>query len=554
MRWCSRLYDKSLLHVHTYTYLPVPTSYVHVQGAKSTRTRSLTMFMSGVSRSRNGNATATGGPKMPSSICLMKYFSYRNSKDMCGAIEGPIVFSSQLNSPSWKFHLGILPWKATKTKDKGVCFCTRHESRYEYTALEADTNSHERLELERKARQRAESACLHYLRFCPRYALIQHLNDIGSRVGKHWFVVKDSSIKTERLLTLTPQSQNSPIIYNQVTRRIILDLFLALQHPYIYPILDLEFIEGNAQNKNANIIVVLPFNNKGSLKDLIYKTCWHDEWSDKYGQRSKGLPLSQVQRLGRQILEALLFLREREYTFSFHLHSGNIILQNGVARLSGLENPLLGFTSRIQPVILKSTLLQTDPSAVDVICFGHVLFEMAAGYELTEPEPTPANMLDVAHYPHVVEILEFVFKNPKKRIPSVEELLISDFFRSIDLREMRAISLPVLQVKLTSPSMALLNKIKDHQLNLIKTKGESGNENESENAACTSQQIRYTVKIQKHKSCEAPSQPDINCITECQDEDESYCAMKNSEEHRSLNLHQRKLDVTLLEMQTLCRN
>lgn len=93
----------------------------------------------------------------------------------------------------------------------------------------------------------------------------------GSRVGRHWFVVKDSSIKTERLLTLTPQSQNSPIVYNQVTRRIILDLFLALQHPYIYPILDLEFIEPNGQNKNANIIVVLPFNNKGSLKDLIYK-------------------------------------------------------------------------------------------------------------------------------------------------------------------------------------------------------------------------------------------------------------------------------------------
>ena len=64
----------------------------------------------------------------------------------------------------------------------------------------------------------------------------------------------------------------------------------------------------------------------------MFQTCWHDEWSDKYGQKSNGLSLSQIQRLGRQILEALLFLREREYTFSFHLHSGNIILQNGVAR------------------------------------------------------------------------------------------------------------------------------------------------------------------------------------------------------------------------------
>ncbi|KAK7602041.1 hypothetical protein V9T40_009482 [Parthenolecanium corni] len=359
---------------------------------------------------------------------------------------------------------------------------TRHENRYEYTALEADTNSHERLESERKARQRAESACLHYLRFCPRYALIQHLNDIGSRVGKHWFVVKDSSIKTERLLTLTPQSQGSPIEYDQSVRHVIMDLFLALQHPYIYPILDLEFIEANVQKKNANIIVVLPFNNKGSLKDLIYKTCWHDEWADKYSQRSKGLPISQIQRLGRQILEALLFLHERDYSFSFHLHSGNVILQNGVARLSGLENPLLGFVSRIYPVIVKNPLLQNDPFTVDVICFGHILFEMAAGYELTEPEPSAASMVDIGHLKQVVDVLNFIFKNPKKRIPSVEELLINDFFRNIDLREMRAISLPVLQVKLKQQSIELLGKIKKHQVKLI--------------------QMR---KIQKHKSCETPA-------------------------------------------------
>lgn len=39
-----------------------------------------------------------------------------------------------------------------------------------------------------------------------------------------------------------------------------------------------------------------------------------------------------MQRLGRQILEALLFLRERGFPSHGHLHSGNVILQNGVAR------------------------------------------------------------------------------------------------------------------------------------------------------------------------------------------------------------------------------
>ncbi|XP_017300699.1 slowpoke-binding protein-like [Diaphorina citri] len=105
----------------------------------------------------------------------------------------------------------------------------RHIGRYEYTALEAEGNSHE---LERKSRERAHSACLQYLKFCPRYALVQHLNDIGSRVDKHWFVVKDSSVKTERLLTLTPRSIQCVINNDSETRKSIMDLFLAL-HTFI---------------------------------------------------------------------------------------------------------------------------------------------------------------------------------------------------------------------------------------------------------------------------------------------------------------------------------
>jgi len=62
-----------------------------------------------------------------------------------------------------------------------IFFFYRNGSRYQYTALEPDSMGQERMELERKARQHAQNACQHYLRFCPRYALLQHLNDIGSR-------------------------------------------------------------------------------------------------------------------------------------------------------------------------------------------------------------------------------------------------------------------------------------------------------------------------------------------------------------------------------------
>jgi PX domain-containing protein kinase-like protein len=43
----------------------------------------------------------------------------------------------------------------------------------------------------------------------------------------------------------------------------------------------------------------------------------------------------------------------------------------------------------------------------------------------------------------VVEVLDFIFHHPKQRFPSIEELLLCDFFRNIDLREMRAAPLPV---------------------------------------------------------------------------------------------------------------
>ncbi|XP_039285388.1 slowpoke-binding protein isoform X2 [Nilaparvata lugens] len=339
----------------------------------------------------------------------------------------------------------------------------RHVGRYEYTALEAENSVHERLELERKARAQAQSACLHYLRCCPRYSLLHHLNDIGSRVDKQWFVVRDVSVKTERLLTLVPRSSNCPIACDAETRTTILDLFLALQHPYIYPILDLEFQEASTTSSDTYIILVLPFNNKGSLKDLIYQSSWQDDWCEKYSQRTEGLPTSQVQRLGRQILEALLFLKERGFPSCTHLHSGNVILQNGVARLSGLENTLFGFTSRIHPVIWS--LAKADPAAIDIICFGHILFEMCAGYELKTQKPSPANYLDIDNYPQVVEVLEFIFQNPKCRFPSIEELLVHDFFRNIDLREMRASSLSqVYHARLTTSAITLLNSVKQFQV------------------------------------------------------------------------------------------
>nr|XP_053636211.1 slowpoke-binding protein-like isoform X4 [Cherax quadricarinatus] len=316
-----------------------------------------------------------------------------------------------------------------------------HGGRYSYSALE-DEGAGERLEMERKAARGASRdttalAARSYLRGHQRYSLLEHLRDIGSRIDKNWFMIRDASVKTDRLMTLQPFDEQCPFPVTQGTREALVELFQALHHPYIYPVLDVDFANISSC---TYVITVIPHNNKGTLKDLIYRSHWQDDWSEKYQQRSAGLPVGQVQRLGRQVLEALLFLQDRGFPPCGHLHSGNVVLQNGVARLSGVENTLLGLTSRIYPIIKRR--LRDNRDAIDSVCFGHVIFEMCAGYELSSAHPTPKHLEDLSTYPQVVQVLEYIFGNGDQ-YPSVEEILCLDFFRNLDLREMRAAPLPL---------------------------------------------------------------------------------------------------------------
>lgn len=79
---------------------------------------------------------------------------------------------------------------------------------------------------------------------------------------------------------------------------------------------------------------------------------------------------------------------------------GNVIIQNGVARLAGLESPFLG-------------LLPRGPAAPETLALGYLLFEMTAGYELAGP-PSPAHLqLELERTPKVADILELIFQNTR---------------------------------------------------------------------------------------------------------------------------------------------
>ncbi|XP_023234405.1 slowpoke-binding protein-like isoform X4 [Centruroides sculpturatus] len=259
--------------------------------------------------------------------------------------------------------------------------------------------------------------CQHYLQNSLRYVFIQQLNDLGSRVDKHWFLVRDTATKTDRLLIMMPVSDNCPILCNTTTRQALLELFVAFQHPYIYPILDVDF---TFLNQQQFVVFIMPFNDKGSLKDLIYQSnCQHD-WREKYQYYGTGLSESQIQQLGRQILEGMIFMREHGFPTFGHLHCGNVIIQNGVARISGLENVLLGNTTRIYFLLQKYICDNQD--CVDSICFGHLLFEMAAGYELNTPYPKEKNYRDLNHCPRIIKVLKFIFRQEGIHYPLIQEV------------------------------------------------------------------------------------------------------------------------------------
>ncbi|XP_019891351.2 slowpoke-binding protein isoform X2 [Musca domestica] len=377
--------------------------------------------------------------------------------------KSPLV-SARLDSLARLFFSKSMPAETGSRDTLDSVLTTRPNIKYQYSALDSGNGVVERSPRERAAREKALNATQEWVQQSNgRYEVIAHLDEIGSRHGKNWFLVTDSSVRTDRLMTMLTLPPDcvafEDLSPNESPKSILMELLGSLHHPYIYPVLDLGFLHISSGNFAC---LVTPFNSRGSLKDLIYKAQWNEPWSRKYTRKPNGLPVTQVQRLGRQILEALLFLKERGFPLHGHLHSGNVILQNGAARLSGLENGLLGLSSRINAVMWSRST--TDIENVDIICFGHLLYEMCMGQEMTTPKPSMRVLeMEMEHYPQILDVLGLIFEPPNGVCPSVEDLVLCDLFRSIDLRELRGPCFNTIKPSLSRSTLNLLAAVKKRQ-------------------------------------------------------------------------------------------
>mmetsp|Transcript_60340 Transcript_60340/g.95809 ORF Transcript_60340/g.95809 Transcript_60340/m.95809 type:complete len:533 (+) Transcript_60340:32-1630(+) len=207
-------------------------------------------------------------------------------------------------------------------------------------------------------------------------------------------------------------------------------IFETLEHPYI-----MRSYEINISNDKRRIFVIRDLEKEGSLRDHIHSADLSKAYSEKYSRPGKPLYINRIRKYGRQILEAVHYLSQCGL-MHYHLHSGNVIIQNDNAKLTEMENLFFGYQLRHPLHQHLQAVKKIYPELnVEVCLFGYVLFEMATGIE--SPTPSP---LDCMHElprkldANIVNLLGRIFGDRSLgNTPSVEDLINDPFFNATNV-------------------------------------------------------------------------------------------------------------------------
>uniref|UniRef100_A0A8D0FB22 PX domain containing serine/threonine kinase like n=1 Tax=Strix occidentalis caurina TaxID=311401 RepID=A0A8D0FB22_STROC len=256
------------------------------------------------------------------------------------------------------------------------------------------------------------TACVCIFHEC--WQLLLTLLFVGWRIRKKYFLMKIKNQPKERLM-LSWADLGPDKYLSDKDLQYAVKLLSSCSHPYIYKI---TFATAN----ESSVLVIRPFSEKGTLKDLIYKAKPKDPFLKKYCNPKKiqGLELQQIKTYGRQILEVLKFLHEKGFPYG-HLHSANVMLDGDTCKLLDLENSLLGLPSFYRSYFSQFRKINTL-EGVDVHCFGHLLYEMTYG---RPPDTIPVDSFPPAPSVFVVSVLESILtcEAMKNGMPTVSRLL-----------------------------------------------------------------------------------------------------------------------------------
>ncbi|XP_026713490.1 PX domain-containing protein kinase-like protein isoform X4 [Athene cunicularia] len=209
-----------------------------------------------------------------------------------------------------------------------------------------------------------------FFRSEPKWEVVEPLKDIGWRIRKKYFLMKIKNQPKERLM-LSWADLGPDKYLSDKDLQYAVKLLSSCSHPYIYKI---TFATAN----ESSALVIRPFSEKGTLKDLIYKV------------RSAPPP---------------------------------------PCKLLDLENSLLGLPSFYRSYFSQFRKINTL-EGVDVHCFGHLLYEMTYG---RPPDTIPVDSFPPAPSVFVVSVLESILtcEAMKNGMPTVSRLLQMPLFSDV---------------------------------------------------------------------------------------------------------------------------
>lgn len=252
--------------------------------------------------------------------------------------------------------------------------------------------------------------------------IIKLLPQLGWRFRKKSFVVSlKENAKKEYLLQWVPFGPDKHLEDEELCS--LLKSITSLQHANIAN------IEKSGLHRGGGW--VLHDIKSGTLLDTIclvkdpLNSCALKKYAN-YSQR-KSLDIAEIIEISSQVLQALAFLHHKGIPYG-HLHLGNILLEGNLVKLYGIENTLFGLPMFYRQLLINMKQLDSL-EAVDVYCFGLVLYEMlfVKSYNIATKEIHVSSECPVA----LRDVLESILltKAVKNGLPSVKDLLNLQIFR-----------------------------------------------------------------------------------------------------------------------------
>ncbi|EGC34615.1 hypothetical protein DICPUDRAFT_79620 [Dictyostelium purpureum] len=264
---------------------------------------------------------------------------------------------------------------------------------------------------------------------------LQDIGHVKHGLRKSYCLAKNKTGDECIVSIITPTANTCPWpMTNEKKKQKFEKTLMALKHSYIMTPIKVE-----VSGANDKLLVIRNFCKNGSLRDLIYKAKPLSPYDTKYVFNSKkqnqsNISPKNIQKFSKQILEALLYLKSKGIQHQ-HLHAANVLFVNdNLVQLVDIENNLLG----LRPLYYESLQHQYGGSFKEnpeVVCFGHLLFEMIVGLPLNEH--SNINSFIPLFPDKVFLFLQQIFS---EKCPTLEELVRNSYFEVATTMEQQGLA------------------------------------------------------------------------------------------------------------------